>query len=171
MNNDEVVRRKIGMHICNENTFTSWELYFAKVYREKMYQNQLRHYCIPPTLQIVVYHKFGNCNDIKILTVSNGKDSNSVVMLMALIVHPHPHPTPYQPYLIWIFVYLCFFVVCHLTVRPYIVENQDFFLCSVNWYCSWFAAINKSITAAKEFFLNNSKIIWCLSHIFYNNNL
>ena len=130
MTSDEVVRRKIGMHIRNKNTSISWELYFAKVYREKMYQNQLRHCFIPPTLQIVVYHKFGNCSNIKILTVPHGKDSNSIVMLMVLIVHPHPPTHPIST--IFNLDLPCgnvFFVGCHLTVRQYIVENHDFFLC------------------------------------------
>ena len=120
MTSDEVVRRKIGIHIRNKNTSISWELYFAKVCREKMYQNQLRHCFIPPTLQIVVYHTFGNCSNIKILTASHDKDSNSIVMLMVLIVHtptPTPHPTPHQPYLIWIyhvpmFVFSLYATIC-----------------------------------------------------------
>ena len=59
MTGDEVIRRKIGMHIRNKNTYISWELYFGKVYGEKMNQNQLGHCFILPTLQMIFYHKFG----------------------------------------------------------------------------------------------------------------
>ena len=80
-------------------------------------------------------------------------------------------PPPYQPYLIWIFQVRSF-AVRHLTVRPYIGENQDVF--SVLCKKLLFVICNdyqKRDSCKRVYFLPIHRLFQCLLHIFYKSNL